>query len=93
MSEAPTEQEAKTWYVPLATKMLMEYSAKEERCFRHFKGGMYRYLHSAFDSETGERMVVYQALYGNHEYWVRPEKMFFGKVTKEGKTFNRFIEI
>ena len=89
----PTEQEVKTWYVPLATKMLMEYSAKEERHFRHFKGGMYKYLHSVFDSETGERMVVYQALYGNHEYWVRPEKMFFGKVTKEGKTLNRFIEI
>lgn len=26
----PTEQEVKTWYVPLAAKMLKEYSAKEE---------------------------------------------------------------
>lgn len=35
----PTEQEVMTWYVPLAKKMLMEYSAKEERFFQHFKGG------------------------------------------------------
>lgn len=27
----PTEQEVKTWYAPLAQKMLMEYSVKEER--------------------------------------------------------------
>lgn len=92
-SHTPTEQEVKTWYVPLATKMLMEFPAKEERKFRHFNGGMYKYLHTAFDSETGERMVVYQALYGNHDYWVRPEKMFFGKVSKEGRIFNRFTEI
>ena len=38
-------------------------------------------------------MVVYQALYGDQAYWVRPEKMFFGKVTRDGRTFNRFTEI
>lgn len=27
----PTEQEVKTWYAPLAQKMMMEFSAKEER--------------------------------------------------------------
>ena len=48
---------------------------------------------AAFDSETQERMVVYQALYGAKAYWVRPEKMFFEKVTREGKTHNRFTEI
>ena len=71
----------------------MEFSAKEERYFQHFKGGKYRFIHSAFDSETQERMVVYQALYGDQAYWVRPEDMFFGKVTREGRTFNRFTEI
>ena len=89
----PTEQEVKTWYAPLAQKMLMEFSAKEERYFQHFKGGKYKFIHSAFDSETQERMVVYQALYGDQAYWVRPEDMFFGKVTRDGKTFNRFTEI
>ena len=37
----PTEQEVKTWYAPLAQKMLMEFSAKEERYFQHFKSGKY----------------------------------------------------
>ena len=89
----PTEQEVKTWYAPLAKRMLNEFPAKSERYFLHFKGGKYKYLHSAFDSETLKRMVVYQALYGQHGYWVRPEKMFFEKVTRDGKTFNRFTEI
>ncbi len=89
----PTEQEVRTWYAPLAQKILMEYSVKEERFFRHFKGGMYKYIHSAYDSETQERMVVYQALYGEEAYWVRPEKMFFEKITRDGRTFNRFTEI
>ena len=70
-----------------------EISKKSERYFRHFKGGTYRYLLSAFDSETQQRMVVYQALYGEKGYWVRPEAMFFEKVTRNGITFNRFTEI
>ena len=77
----------------LAQKMMMDFSAKEERFFQHFKGGKYKFIHSAFDSETQERMVVYQALYGDQAYWVRPENMFFGKVTRDGRTFNRFTEI
>ena len=89
----PTEQEVKAWYAPLAQKMLMDCPVKEYRYFQHFKGGKYKFFHSAFDSETLERMVVYQALYGQKAYWVRPEKMFFGKVTREGRTFNRFTEV
>ena len=89
----PTPAEVKTWYAPLAEKLMKAYPKKEERLFQHFKGGKYRFVRSAFDSETLERMVVYQALYGDEAYWVRPEKMFFGKVTRDGKTFNRFTEI
>lgn len=89
----PTPAEVKTWYAPLAEKLMKAYPKKEERLFQHFKGGKYRFVRSAFDSETQERMVVYQALYGDEAYWVRPEKMFFGKVTRYGKTFNRFTEI
>ena len=56
-SYTPTEQEVKTWYAPLAQKMLMEFSAKEERYFQHFKGGKYKFILSAFDSETQESGV------------------------------------
>ena len=92
-AHTPTADEVKTWYIPLIQKMLLTYQTNEERYFYHFKGGKYKYIHSALDSETQERMVVYQALYGTKAYWVRPEKMFFEKVSRDGKTFNRFTEI
>ena len=91
----PTAEEVRTWYVPLAEKMLMEYPMPEDgiRFFLHFKGGQYRYIRTAFDSETKERMVIYQALYGDKQYWVRPEKMFFETIEREGRKFSRFTEI
>ena len=44
-------------------------------------------------SETLEEMVVYQALYGKHEIWVRPKTMFFDKVVRNGIKMDRFKEI
>lgn len=44
--------------------------------YRHFKGGEYRVLCMAKHSETAEPMVVYQALYGAREIWVRPASMW-----------------
>jgi hypothetical protein len=73
--------------------MLRTFERPASRYFRHFKGGLYRFERTAFDSETQERMVVYQALYGEQAFWVRPERMFFEKVTRDGKTFNRFLEV
>ena len=43
--------------------------------YRHFKGNEYEVLHIAKHSETLENMVVYRALYGDGEVWVRPEAM------------------
>ena len=57
---------------------------------RHFKGGEYEVIGIAKDSETLEEMVVYRALYGEGEMWVRSAKMFGETVTREGKTFPRF---
>lgn len=92
-NHTPTSDEVKEWYVPLAEKMLLNYPQKEERFFKHFKGGMYRFVQTAFDSETQERMVVYQALYGEEAFWVRPEKMFFETIERNGDKFPRFTEI
>ena len=58
--------------------------------FRHFKGGEYELVCIAYDSETQQEMVVYRALYGEKKIWVRPKGMFFGKVEREGKVFDRF---
>lgn len=79
--------------VPVIRAMLDDVKPIKERYFRHFKGGKYRLWHLAKDSETQGRMVVYQALYGQRGYWVRPEKMFFERITREGRTFPRFAEI
>ena len=60
------------------------------RMFRHFKGNLYRLEGFAKDSETLEEMVVYRALYGDGGLWVRPAKMFFETVERDGKTMKRF---
>lgn len=60
------------------------------RTFRHFKGNLYRLEGFAKDSETLEEMVVYRALYGERDLWVRPAKMFFEIVQRDGKTMKRF---
>lgn len=61
--------------------------------YRHFKGNEYRVLTLARHSETEEWMVVYQALYGDQDIWVRPASMWNETVERDGKTFQRFTYI
>ena len=60
------------------------------RELRHFNGNPYRLEGFAKDSETLEEMVVYRALYGDGGLWVRPAKMFFESIERDGKTMKRF---
>ena len=60
------------------------------REFRHFKGNRYRLEGFAKDSETLEEMAVYRALYGDGGLWVRPAKMFFETIERDGKRMKRF---
>lgn len=48
--------------------------------YKHFKGGEYLVLYVAEHTETHEKVVVYQALYGEHKVWVRPYNMFASEV-------------
>lgn len=64
-----------------------------EKYYRHFKGNVYKLVGIAKDSETLEEMVVYQAMYGDGQMWVRPKEMFFGDVERDGKRMPRFQEI
>lgn len=61
--------------------------------YRHFKGNEYRVLAIGKHSETGEEMVVYQALYGDREVWVRPANMWNDIVARDGKSYLRFTYI
>ncbi|APD09972.1 MULTISPECIES: DUF1653 domain-containing protein [Thermus] len=58
--------------------------------YRHYKGGLYQVLFLARHSETEEVMVVYQALYGERGYWVRPLSLWLAPVEVEGKAVPRF---
>lgn len=61
--------------------------------YRHFKGKEYEVLGVAKHSETLEEMVVYRALYGNHDIWVRPLSMWDELVERNGVTVKRFTYI
>ncbi|MCI7265349.1 MAG: DUF1653 domain-containing protein [Eubacterium coprostanoligenes] len=58
--------------------------------YRHFKGNEYEVIAIAKHSETLEEMVVYKALYGDGDIWVRPAKMWYETIERDGKTFKRF---
>ncbi len=51
---------------------------------------MYEVIGIAKHSETLEEMVVYRALYGEGELWVRPAAMWYETIERDGKTFRRF---
>jgi len=58
--------------------------------YKHFKGHKYRVIGIAKNSENLEEMVVYVDMNDENNIWVRPLAMFFEKVTRDGKTFDRF---
>ncbi len=58
--------------------------------YEHYKGKRYEVIEIAKHSETLEEMVVYCALYGEEQMWVRPLKMFLEEVEVNGKKIPRF---
>ncbi|MBI2550932.1 DUF1653 domain-containing protein [Candidatus Uhrbacteria bacterium] len=58
--------------------------------YEHYKGNQYEVIGVAQHEETLEEFVVYRALYGGHQLWIRPRKVFEEMVDVDGKMVPRF---
>ena len=61
--------------------------------YRHYKGREYEVIGCARHTETEEEYIVYRALYGDYELWIRPTKMFVEEVEVGGKRTPRFLRL
>ena len=61
----------------------MEKRIKINKVYNHFKNKQYKVLSLAEHTETTEKLVVYQALYGEQKIYARPYEMFASEVDKE----------
>lgn len=56
---------------------------RQNEIWRHFKNKLYKIIAIALHTETDEKMVVYQAMYGNNGIYARPLDRFMSEVDRD----------
>ena len=58
--------------------------------YEHYKGNKYQVIAVAHDSDTLEEMVVYRALYGDNNLWVKKIDIWLKPEVINGQEIPRF---
>ncbi len=66
----------------------MNNKAIKQGIYQHFKGNKYQVF--GLCQYKGEDYVLYQKLYDDYSFWIRPYDMFFEVIQRESKKMPRF---